>query len=232
MQSHPPFSKANIMVINAHHLTKSGHHLEAALVHVLIDPCLWFQQCRTVTNHTLWDDNSFSKCNNRGESRRRWYSGCCGLRDKERWITVRCCIWINWHNNAKSALPMDRFLRQCQHSAMCMQEQQRVMCYCALVHSCGLTMESSNMCSALCALPHMCGLTETMPGSHRGGGSHTHLSVPLSPTLKCQRESVWITVSGSKINHRHSCSRNGVKLWNMALKQRFFKENYIFGLSA
>ena len=131
MQSHPPFSKANIMVINAHHLTKSGHQLEAALVHVLIDPCLWFQQCRTVTDHTLWDDNSFSKCNNRGEPRRRWYSGCCGLRDKERWITVCCCIWINWHNNAKSALPMDRFLRQCQHSAMCMQEQQRVVCYCA-----------------------------------------------------------------------------------------------------
>ena len=224
MQSHPPFSKANIMVINAHHLTKSGHHLEAALVHVLIDPCLWFQQCRTVTDHTLWDDNSFSKCNNRGESRRRWYSGCCGLRDKERWITVRCCIWINWHNNAKSALPMDRFLRQCQHSAC---RNSKGWCAIALWYIHVVWPWSR----PICALPHMCGLTETMPGSHRGGGSHTHLSVPLSPTLKCQRESVWITVSGSKINHRHSCSRNGVKLWNMALKQTFFKENYIFGLS-
>ena len=106
------------------------------------------EQWEDRTDHTLWDDNSFSKCNNRGKPRRRWYSGCCGLRDKERWITVRCCIWINWHNNAKSALPMDRFFRQCQHSAMCMQEQQRVVCYCALVHSCGLSMESSNMCSA------------------------------------------------------------------------------------
>ena len=228
MQSHPPFSKANIMVINAHHLTKSGHHLEAALVHVLIDPCLWFQQCRTVredrTDHTLWDDNSFSKCNNRGESRRRWYSGCCGLRDKERWITVRCCIWINWHNNAKSALPMDRFLRQCQHSAC---RNSKGWCAMALWYIHVVWPWSRR----ICALAHMCGLTETMPGSHRGGGSHTHLSVPLSPTLKCQRESVWITVSGSKINHRHSCSRNGVKLWNMALKQTFFKENYIFGLS-
>ena len=153
MQSHPPFSKANIMVINAHHLTKSGHHLEAALVHVLIDPCLWFQQCRTVADHTLWDDNSFSKCNNRGESRRRWYSGCCGLRDKERWITVRCCIWINLHNNAKSALPMDRFLRQCQHSAC---SNSKGWCAIALWYIHVVWPWSRPICALLYVLWHTC----------------------------------------------------------------------------
>ena len=51
------------MVINAHHLTKSGHHLEAALVHVLIDPCLWFQQCRTVGGQTTHCETTTASAN-------------------------------------------------------------------------------------------------------------------------------------------------------------------------